>query len=574
MADTSSLFSVSFDARNRKKMSFDKKLIGKILRDMKRYSLSIFCILVLSVCSAYTFIMIPEYLGKVIDLFVSAFVVSVIKGESDISSEQLVSVLVPTVAVFLLNSVFSLLRDITAANMSSSYSELFRNRIFDKLLSVEMSYIDRNSKEAVRERATVHTDMLNQSISIIISQEFSAVCCILAVIIKLFTINMLFGVFAFLIFPFAALINYIIKQIRLMLRSPDIKSGLPDFAELYKNADAVRVSGEKNAVLEGIEAAEKKRTDALCNARFFDFLTKNPSVFLCSFFMILSVAFSADFINSGAVTYGTVISVVIFFLKLSTPFSQLSTFSSSVANLLHSADKVFSFLGEEDEQRGNKKDIEEGVSDVISFNNVTFRYAGGKEDVLKDISFEIKNRGITVISGATGRGKTTVLKLMTGFYAPCSGKITYNGEDINSFDIKVFRESFSFIEQEATLFEKTVRENIIYPDTEIDNERFFAVISVLGLDKVFSGSDNIYDTVFRLNPRNLSDGQIQLILLGRAIYHRKEFIVLDEALSCMDTALEEHIYSLLEELSAEHGIIIISHRQTLHPRADNIISLK
>lgn len=573
MAEGSSVFAVSFDAAEKKKMSFDKKIFAEIIKDMRRYPLSIFCILVLSAGSAYTFVMIPEYLGKVIDLFVSVFVSSVIKGEADIPADRFIRVLVPTVAVFLLNSLFSLFRDIISANMSSDYSDFLRKRIFDKILSVEMSYIDINSKQSVRENATAHTDMMNQSINIIISQEISSALCIACVIIRLFSINVVFGIFALLILPLTVLINYIIRQIRLISEKAAYKAQLPDFRELYENADALRISGEKNIITESFEKTEEMRIKALCKARFFDSLTKNPSVFLCWCFMIACVVFGADAINEGIVTLGTVISVIIFFLRLSTPFSQISTFSSSVANLFCSADKVFSFLCEEDEQRGDKKDIEEKDLDIIAFNNVTFRYVSGKEDVLKNLSFEIKNKGVTVLAGETGIGKTTLLKLMTGFYMPCGGNITFNGEDINTFDIKAFRDRFSFIEQEAVLFETTVKENIIYPDTEVDSERFEEVISVLGLDKVFSESDNIYDTVFRLNPRNLSDGQIQLILLGRAIYHKKEFIVLDEAFSSVDASLEEHIYSLLKKLSDRHGIIIISHRQTDEIIADNTINL-
>lgn len=573
MAEESSLFNVSFDAGNKKKMSFDKKILGKILKDMSGFRLSIFGIIILSLGSAYTFVMIPEYLGGVIDMFVSVLVSSMIKGEADIQADELFGVLAPTALVFLLNFVFSLFRDLIASRMSSDYADFLRKRLFDKLLSVEMSYIDTNSKNSVRENATMHTDMMNQSINIIISQELSAVFCIAAVTIRLFSVNIVFGIFSLLIIPLTALISFVIRQISSLSEAAAQRTVLPDFRELYQNADALRLSGEKNTIAESLEKEEEIRTKALCRARFFDAVTKNPSVFFCRVFMIASVAFGAQAVSSDIITLGTVISVVIFFLRLSTPFSQISTFSSSLSALFYSADKVFSFLSEADEQRGDKKDARVKEHDTVAFENVTFGYASSKEDVLKDISFEIKNRGITVISGETGIGKTTVLKLMTGFYLPSRGRITFNGEDINTFDIKAFRDRFSFIEQEATLFEMTVRENIIYPDSKADYARFEEVISVIGLDKAFSDCDNIYDTVFRLNPRNLSDGQIQLVLIARALYHKKEFIVLDEAFSLVDPSLEEYIYSLLERLSREHGIIIISHRRTCSIKSDNTVKL-
>lgn len=209
----------------------------------------------------------------------------------------------------------------------------------------------------------------------------------------------------------------------------------------------------------------------------------------------------------------------------------------------------------------------------IIFKNVTFKYDNSNKYILYNSSFTIESNKINTIFGRSGVGKTTIVKLIMGFYQLNSGNIYIDNQNINQINLDKLRSNISFVNQKVDLFNDTIIQNIKYGNniTTYQIQRYIKQNNIL---PVFKNLQNGLNTVVGVNGSNLSRGQRQTILLLRAIMRNTKIIIFDEPTSALDPKTKVSIMNLIKQLSHKRTILIITHDQDILQYTDNKYKLE
>ena len=209
---------------------------------------------------------------------------------------------------------------------------------------------------------------------------------------------------------------------------------------------------------------------------------------------------------------------------------------------------------------------------VLSFSRVAFGY-NSAQIVLRDLSFELARGEIVVLTGPSGGGKSTVLRLAQGLYKAGEGSITFMGVPVNQWDLAALRRHLSLVPQEPVLFPGTIAGNIAIGDKHPDMERVRqAALQAYAHDFITAMSEG-YDTQVAERGASLSGGQRQRIAIARALYHDAPVLLLDEATSAMDAESEAAVHRTLWTLKGKKTILYVTHRGAALRLADRVLSI-
>lgn len=226
------------------------------------------------------------------------------------------------------------------------------------------------------------------------------------------------------------------------------------------------------------------------------------------------------------------------------------------------------------------KEIEEGDTALdIVFEHVSYQYEGSSSYVLKDISFHMNKGDKYALVGVNGAGKTTLVKLMCGFYQPTSGRILINGIDTRELNIENYFKQIAVIFQDAAVLSLTIGENICgVPDNKINREDLAQVLELAGLTKKIESLPKGINTYLNKDVEEsgiqLSGGELQKLLLARALYKKAKLLLFDEPTAAMDAIAESELYEQYQNLLHERTAMFISHRLASTRYCDKILFLE
>lgn len=215
----------------------------------------------------------------------------------------------------------------------------------------------------------------------------------------------------------------------------------------------------------------------------------------------------------------------------------------------------------------------DGFDNGIKLEGVSFGY-DGTEQVLRDVSLEVKAGNVTAVVGASGAGKSTVVDLVMRFYDPDEGRLTVDGLEVTEFDLRSYREGMAVVTQEPFLFNGTVRENILYGRLEASEEEVVAAACRAHAHEFIEAFPSGYDTIVGDRGVLMSGGQRQRLALARALVRRPHILMLDEATSNLDSKSERLIQQSIHELRGSCTVLIIAHRLSTVEMADHIYVLE
>ncbi|MDS2255420.1 ATP-binding cassette domain-containing protein [Streptococcus pneumoniae] len=216
---------------------------------------------------------------------------------------------------------------------------------------------------------------------------------------------------------------------------------------------------------------------------------------------------------------------------------------------------------------------DENFKGQVEFKDVTFRYAANSEAVIEHVSFKAETGQTVAFIGPTGAGKTTIVNLLMKFYEIDKGSIRIDGVDTKAMTRSEVHDAFSMVLQDTWLFEGTIRDNLIYNQIGISDERMIEASKAVGIHHFIMTLPDGYDTILD-DTVTLSVGQKQLLTIACALLKDASLLILDEATSSVDTRTEELIQKAMDRLMEGRTSFVIAHRLSIIRNADLILVMK
>lgn len=284
---------------------------------------------------------------------------------------------------------------------------------------------------------------------------------------------------------------------------------------------------------------------------------------------------AAKAVIDGNMTLGMMTALTYIIGQLNAPVGQFISFVQEYQDANISMERLGEIHSKDDEEPGGTEKVHEiPESADIEFDNVTFQYEGPHSPkVLDGITFKVPHGKVTAIVGASGSGKTTMLKMMLGFYPPVDGKVTLGGVEMNNYSESAWRRKCGCVMQEGFIFSNSIAENIALCDETPDMPRVRQAADVANIREWIEKLPLGYNTKIGADGHGLSVGQKQRILIARAAYKNSPYLFFDEATNSLDANNEKAIMENLDRLFEDKTVVIIAHRLSTVKNADNIIVL-
>ncbi|MEL1223260.1 MAG: ABC transporter ATP-binding protein, partial [Candidatus Neomarinimicrobiota bacterium] len=397
---------------------------------------------------------------------------------------------------------------------------------------------------------------------------------ILAFIILLFIISWKLMLVALIIIPFSQfVIQTIGKSIRRKARRNTKQIG-GILSIITENLSTVRIvkafSMEKNEISRFNQESWK----------YFALLFRSSKLRLMSSPIIetigVSMAVILLWLGGSEVMVGSSLSSEDFlrfmFLLFSMlgPVRSLSNVHITLQNGYASAERIFEVLDEKTEVVDSGENDLIRIESKLQFENVSFDYGEGSFQ-LNNINFQIKKGETIAVVGASGAGKSTIADLIPRFYDVSKGKIIIDGKDIREYKIDSLRKMMGIVTQETILLNTSIRDNITYGSSEIDEKKMVEAANGANACEFIDNLEFQYDTIIGERGVKLSGGQQQRMAIARAIYKNPSLLILDEATSALDTKSERLVQNALDNLMKNRTVLVIAHRLSTIKNADKII---
>lgn len=290
---------------------------------------------------------------------------------------------------------------------------------------------------------------------------------------------------------------------------------------------------------------------------------------------ILMSFIAAKSVIDGGMTLGMMMALQYIMGQINAPISQFISFVQSAQDASISLDRLGEIHEMKDEEPAEEERIKDIPSDAdIVFRDVVFQYDGPHSPkVLDEVSLTIPSGKVTAIVGASGSGKTTMLKMMLGFYPPVSGEVLLGNVSLKNYSESRWRARCGTVMQEGYIFSDTIAANIAVSEEYPDIERVRWAAGVSNIKYWIEGLPLGYGTKIGADGHGLSSGQKQRILIARAAYKDSRYLFFDEATNSLDANNERTIMENLERLFSEKTVVVVAHRLSTVKNADNIIVL-
>jgi ATP-binding cassette subfamily B multidrug efflux pump len=492
--------------------------------------------------------------------------------------EALITALVAIVVFAVLRGLFSFLQAFWAEKNSQSVAYDLRNDLYAKIQQLSFAYHDKNQTGQLMIRATDDVEKVRLFIGQGLLQLVGAVILLSGTVIILFSSNTSLAWTAMPILPIAIVLFGVFSS----LAQPMFKKVQQKLSTLntvlQENLAGIKViksfTREREQQVKFRAAADDTMEQSIAVSRLFTFLF--PLVFLTANLGQATILYvGGKQIIAGTLTIGAWQEFSLYLMYLFFPIMMFGMIVTQMGQASASADRIFEILDAKSDivDKPNAATLP-AVNGDVKFENVTFRYVGGGDPVLKNVSFEAKPGETIALLGATGSGKTSIINLLPRFYDPVEGRITIDGFDLRDVTLDSLRSQIGIVLQETTLFSGTIAENIAFGKPEATPDEIQAAAKAAAAHDFIMSFPEGYNTHVGERGTTLSGGQKQRVAIARALLLDPRILILDDSTSSVDVATESHIQAALETLMKGRTSFVIAQRISTVMNADKILVLE
>ena len=449
-----------------------------------------------------------------------------------------------------------------------------RVKLFRHILDFKMSYFDNSSVGRLVTRAV--NDM--ETIASIFSQGLFMIVAdllqMLIVVIVMLVLSWKLSLTVFVILPF---ILFATRQFQKSMKAAfnEVRTEVANLnsfvQERLTGMKIVQLFNREKIEYENFVEINEKHKKAWLKTVWYNSIFFPLAELSTSITIGLIVWYGGlNLVEDSGITLG----IIFLFIQLSQmlfrPLRQIADKFNTLQMGMVAANRVFKILDTKSKIPNNGNLLADSLKGNIKFNKIVFSYVRG-EDVLKDISFNVKSGEKVAIVGATGSGKTTIVNLLTRFYDPQNGSIELDDININDLDILSLRSKIALVLQDVFLFADTLLNNIILWNKSISFDNVVDAAKKIGIHDFIMSLPNGYNYNVKERGVMLSQGQRQLISFLRAYLKHPSILILDEATSSIDSNSEELIQNATKKITENKTSIIIAHRLSTILNSDRIL---
>lgn len=553
-----------------------KGTIKKLVSYMANYKIAILFVMIFAAASTIFNIWGPKILSKAITELFNGLIKKY-QGTGGINFDKIGQTLLFMLGLYLVASLFGIMQGWIMSTVTQKVTYRMRKEISEKINRMPMNYFESRTTGEVLSRITNDVDTLGQSLNQSITQLITSTFTVVGVIVMMLSISVPMTGISVLIVPISlVLILFVVKFSQKHFATQQKYLGIINgqVEETVGGYNIVHLFNDEENALNEFKQQNEVLFKSAWKSQFLSGLMQPIMNFVGNLGYVAVAIIGGIFAYNGTITVGDIQAFIQYVRNLTNPIAQLAQVSNMLQSMAAAAERVFEFLGEEEEAQTVENPVKIGkVSGMVDFDHVHFGYNPDKI-IINDFSSHVDPGQTVAIVGPTGAGKTTMVKLLMRFYDVNSGAIKIDGYNIKDFNRADLRENIGMVLQDTWLFKGTIMDNLRYGNLEATDEEVYAAAKAAHVHHFIETLPGGYNMELNEESSNISQGQKQLLTIARAILADKPILILDEATSSVDTRTEVLIQNAMNNLMAGRTSFVIAHRLSTIKDADKILYMQ
>ncbi|MFZ1398069.1 MAG: ABC transporter ATP-binding protein [Candidatus Promineifilaceae bacterium] len=553
-----------------------KKTMRKLAAYLAAYKVKLIIVAIFAIAATVFNSVGPKVLGNATTRLFEG-VMAEIAGTGSIDFDTIGRILFIMLILYILSALFAYFMGWIMAGVSTDISYRFRQEIAAKINRMPLSYFDRNTQGEVLSRITNDVDTVNQTLSQSLTQIITSTITVVGVLVMMLSISWLMTLVSLIVIPMTlGVVAVIVKRSQVYFKEQQDYLGHVNghVEEMFGGHRVMKAFNGEERSIEKFEGFNRTLYDVAWKSQFLSGMMMPIMSFIGNLGYVAVVVVGGYLTVRNTITVGDIQAFIQYVRNFNMPLTQMANISNVLQQTAAAAERVFEFLEESEEVQETVDPVElDTIEGHVEFRNVRFGY-NPEEPVIINLSGVAQPGQKVAIVGPTGAGKTTIVKLLMRFYDVDDGAILVDGHDIRSFRRQDLRRWFGMVLQDTWLYNDTIMENIRYGRPDATDAEVEAAAQAAHVDHFVHTLPEGYQLVINEETTNISQGQMQLLTIARAVLADPKILILDEATSSVDTRTEVLIQKAMDQLMVGRTSFIIAHRLSTIRNADLILVMR
>ena len=541
----------------------DIKTMRRLLLFCKPYMKYLYLALLFSIFQIVFALLIPVFIGQAVDQLI---------GEGLVNFEMLLIKIAFILVCVVLGAIFEWLVVRMSNKMTYSITKDLRAQLFNKYLSLPLSYIDKQSHGNLLSRMINDIDLIGDGLLQGFTHLFSGIATIIGTICFMLYINIPIAIIVIILTPLSLVVATIIanKTYKFFKEQLALRGELSGYVEeMISGQKVVKAFGYEEENQKNFEEINQRVYKSGIKSQFLGALA-NPSTRVVNNIVYASVCIAGSlYVVSGKMSVGMLSSFLSYANQYTKPFNEISNVFTELQTALACAMRVFELLDTPSEPIVKNPQVIEDIKGHVQIQDLSFSYEANQK-LIENLNIQASPGETIAIVGPTGCGKTTLINLLMRFYDQRKGSICIDSIHIQDMERSYLRGLYGMVLQDSWLFEGTIKDNIAYGKQASDKEIIEAAKNAHAHKFIMQLTDG-YNTLVSEDGGNLSQGQKQLICIARIMLVKPPMLILDEATSSIDTRTEKQIQEAFDYMMQGRTTFIVAHRLSTIQKANQIL---
>ncbi len=483
-----------------------------------------------------------------------------------IEKDQTLILLIPAAIIiaFTTKGLSLYIAKTTLIKVGQEVTKILQLQLMKSIIKADAEIVDKKHSGKFISHLTFDISMMTNLISVVILNIAKDSLTLIGLIGVMFYQNWRLAIFALIMIPLASFAAKSLgKRIGKVTTQAQEKSGILTtyMLEVFKNHKIIKIFQKENYEFSRAEKFINNLKDRLVKTSMV-IVRASPIMETLTGFMIAGlIYYSGNLMMKQELDINNFFSFLAAMMLAYQPVRSLATINMSINQGLSAAKRIIPLMEQENniKEKPNALSLETTKGE-INFKNISFKYNTEERKVLNSINLNIIGGEMTSLVGHSGAGKTTILNLIPRFYDKVSGDILIDGQSIYDVSLNSLRNNISLVNQDTTLFDDTIKNNIAYANLDATDDEIIEAAKLSHCNEFIDKLPNKFDTIIGENGTRLSGGEKQRLSIARAMLKKSKIILLDEATSSLDAETESKIQEAIKLLTKDRTTLVIAHR--------------